>query len=680
MTNFNESEIRKAVLLLKPDRELFEIRFISGKWNASGYFTDADTLISEMKTFRPKTGANSYILLNHIKEECYSRAQRNRLVEYASPTTGDNDVDGLEWMMVDVDPRRAAGTSSSNDQVDKALKTARRIFMFLRDRGWEDPICAMSGNGAHLLYRIALENTSERVKLVENCLKTINMLFADDEMDIDLKTFNPSRICKLYGTMAQKGSNTEDRPHRMSAILYAPKTQKPNSIVLLRALVDLLPKEEPPQKYNSYNPKEFDLQKWIDDHGIKYTSKESWNGGTKWILECCPFNDQHRGKDASIIQTSDGKICYNCFHASCSDKKWKDVRVLFEPDAYEKKQIHDYAPRPNYLTIPQDELQLDDAIGPVFYTTEQIRLMKAPPEEFIKTGITEIDKRMRGLKKGFVTCLSGLRAGGKSSIISQMTISCRAQGYKVALYSGELTSKNLLKWLVLQAAGKAHVYESQYEGYYLPYPETEEAVSKWLNDFVFIYNNDYGNNFEQLMQRLRACVAEHKIDMVILDNMMALDIESLDRDIFVRQSKFVGELETFAKASNIHIMFVAHPRKSQGFLRLDDVSGSNDIVNRVDNALIIHRVNEDFKNRVKETLHWKEDNPNFSASNVIEIVKDRDGGNQDVFVPLYFESETKRLKNTESEYIHYEWEKGFEGDSSDWIKKADEAQPDEIPF
>ena len=113
---------------------------------------------------------------------------------------------------------------------------------------------------------------------------------------------------------------------------------------------------------------------------------------------------------------------------------------------------------------------------------------------------------------------------------------------------------------------------------------------------------------------------------------------------------------------------------------MDDVSGSNDIVNRVDNALIIHRVNEDFKNRVKETLHWKEDNPNFSASNVIEIVKDRDGGNQDVFVPLYFESETKRLKNTESEYIHYEWEKGFEGDSSDWIKKADEAQPDEIPF
>ena len=34
------------------------------------------------------------------------------------------------------------------------------------------------------------------------------MLFSDDVISVDLANFNPSRITKLYGTIAQKGSNT----------------------------------------------------------------------------------------------------------------------------------------------------------------------------------------------------------------------------------------------------------------------------------------------------------------------------------------------------------------------------------------------------------------------------------------------------------------------------------------
>ena len=68
----------------------------------------------------------------------------------------------------------------------------------------------------------------------------------------------------------------------------------------------------------------FDLQEWIDKHGLRVSQKTSWNGGTKWILEECPFDSSHKGKDASIIQTSDGKICFNCFHNSCAGNHWKE--------------------------------------------------------------------------------------------------------------------------------------------------------------------------------------------------------------------------------------------------------------------------------------------------------------------------------------------------------------------
>lgn len=293
---------------------------------------------------------------------------------------------------------------------------------------------------------------------------------------------------------------------------------------------------------------------------------------------------------------------------------------------------------------------------PVFFTTEQIRLLKEPPEEFIKTGIEVIDKKMRGLKKGFVSCLSGLRASGKSSIISQVTIEAAEQGYRTALFSGELKPKNLLKWLQLQAAGKQHVNQTQYESYYVVRSPFDELISKWLDQKVWVYNNYYGNNFTSIMEQIKKCVTEHKVDLVILDNMMALNLMEMGTDKYQQQSHFVECLENYAKLSNIHILFVAHPRKSTGFLRLDDVSGSNDIVNRVDNAFILHRVNEDFKRLSKDMFKWKQDNPLYFSSNVIEICKDRDGGVQDEFVPLYFEASTKRLRNSPGENKIYGWE------------------------
>jgi KaiC/GvpD/RAD55 family RecA-like ATPase len=283
--------------------------------------------------------------------------------------------------------------------------------------------------------------------------------------------------------------------------------------------------------------------------------------------------------------------------------------------------------------------------------------MPHPDEEFIRCGVSEIDRMMRGLKKGFVTLVSGLRASGKSSIISQITLECRQQGYRVALFSGELTATNLLKWLVLQAAGHNNTQQTQYEGFYNPAEGITEAVSKWLNDFVWVYNNNYGNDFEFVISKLQECTAEHKVDLVILDNLMALNIAGLQGyDKYDKQSNFVDYLERFAKKNNIHILFVAHPRKSNGFLRLEDVSGSNDLVNRVDNAFIIHRVNDDFKRLTRQDLHWKAENPLYQANNVIEICKDRDGGKQDIFIPLYFEESTKRLMNTPDEYKHYGWE------------------------
>lgn len=688
----NEEEIRKAISIFHPGGLEFEVRLVDGKWNMAGVFNSADTLIEAFHHARIRAGANAYMTLNRLNDGCYARKHRDQFIEYAAPTVSDTDIIGYDWLLVDVDPKRPAGTSSTNDQLKASRETARRIRSWLKDRGWNDPVVAHSGNGTHLLYKIALANNPERKALMQNVLKVLNMLFADEGMDIDLTTFNQSRICKLYGTVARKGASTEERPHRMSKILLIPDQIEEVAPEFLAALAELLPQQETPQKYNSYNPGAFDLQKWIDDHHIEVTEKVSWTGGTKWILDHCPFNPQHNHKDAAIVQTTDGKICYNCFHNSCADKKWREFRQFYEPDAYQAEAMPAV---PNYMltkpadfgmkpTPPMDKV-LNEALygtenepeGPVFRTTEEIRNRTVPPEAHILTGIKKIDDQMIGLKKGYVSVLSGLRSAGKSSILSQLVVQCREQGLKVALFSGEMNDKQVLKWLTLQAAGKAHVHGTKYEKVYYPNDGAAEAVSKWMNDFVFVYNNDYGNVFTKMESHIIKVIEEKKLDLVLIDNLMALNIEDLDRDLYVRQTKFVKELKRIAQGLNIHVLFVAHPRKASGYLRMDDISGSGDITNAVDNVFIIHRVDADYKKLTQQYFQWKSTNELYLADNVIEICKDRDYGNRDVYVPLYFEKETKRLKNDAAEYIHYGWESDFKpGDDFIQVELSDE----ELPF
>lgn len=680
---FDEDEIRKAISVFHPDGSIFEIRLIDGKWNMAGIFRDAETLIDALKNARPHWNANVYMTLNALEDACYDRAHKNCLMERASPTISDNDVMAYEWLLVDVDPVRPAGTSSTNEQVKESRLLARKIYDFLRDRGWCEPVIAHSGNGTHLLYKVGIRITDGKQKtLMQDALKTLDMLFSTSAMKVDTTTFNPSRVCKLYGTVARKGAaDSQERPHRMSRILKVPDEIKPTSLGYLQKLTELLPAQEKPAAYNNYSPGSFDMEGFLERHQIAVRERTSWGSGSKWVLEHCPFNEQHTGKDAAVFQSADGKLGFHCFHASCADKRWQDFRALYEPDAYTKQS--ETAPTPNYVQYKQFDIKPAedlfnpdaDAAEPIWRTTEEIRIRQVPEEEHIKTGIREIDQKMVGLKKGYVTVLSGLRSAGKSSILSQLVIQCREQGLKCALFSGEMNDKQVLKWLTLQAAGRNHVHGTQYERLYYPDDAAAEGISKWLDGYVYVYNNDYGNRFTELAKRLVKIITEKQLDMVLIDNLMALDVEDLDRDQYARQTKFVKALKRMAQALCVHILFVAHPRKSMGYLRMDDISGSGDLSNAADNVLIIHRVDEDFKKLTQQFFGWKANNPLYNADNVVEICKDRDFGSRDVYVPLYFEIETKRMKNDVGEYIHYGWEEG-------WIPQGafDVTGDEDLPF
>lgn len=655
----NVSEVAKAIQILKPDGQLFECRVIyNGKKTYSGYFRTAESLINAFDTIDDFADCNIYFTLNTLNDQCYTRSQRDRFVKNADATSSDNDVVGYDWLMIDLDPRRPAKTSSTDEQIEKARQLCGRIGQFLQTIGFEKPIIGFSGNGYHLLYKLYMENNSENKKLLEQCLKTLNMLFSDREIEVDMKNFNPSRICKLYGTKAQKGFETSNSPHRLSKILYVPDEIKFTDRKYLEKLVGYYPKEEEPQRYNNYRPSSFNLSEWLDKYGIQYR-KEEFQGGEKYILDHCPFDSNHKGKDAVIFKSGFG-IGFCCFHNSCADKKWRDVRLLFEPDAYEKRQQEYEKKIYSRSRIPQKRIE-PEKNEPLWMTAMDIFNMPKPNETFIRTGTEGIDKRLRGLKLGATSVVSGLRGSAKSTWISGLVLECCQNGNKVGVFSGELSPDNFMRWMNLQAAGKGHVEPTQYENYYNVSKKNREQIAKWMADKFFLYNNKYGNDYASLKDEFRKKIEKDKLDLLILDNLMAFDISGLSDNKYEAQTQFTWSLHEIAMETHCHIMFVAHPRKAMGFLRLDDISGTADIGNAVDNAFIIHRVNNDFIRLTKQMFGWKDTHNLFQATNVIEIAKDRDGGNQDVFIPLWYEVETKRLRNDRTENKVYGWDTESDG-------------------
>ena len=338
-------EVRKAISTLQAPGDVFEIRAIGTKGKKdiiSGYFRDAETLLHAFKTidFRMR---NIYITLGKVKEECFSRAQSEHFL-LTDTTTGDTEITEYRWLFIDLDPVRTAGISSSAEELQCAEDLKAKVKHYMSGLGFQEPVEAMSGNGFHLLYRIAFPADKTNQRLVEKCLKVLSMLFNTDQVKIDTTNYNPSRICKLHGTLAQKGASTDKRPHRMSKLLSVPAEIRITDKAILGKLAAELPDEPQPKdnRRRGGDPPQqgFDLLDFLARNGMTYT-EDSNDRAKIFKLDECPFDHNHRNGDAKIFLYSDGAIAFKCHHNSCHDYKWQDVRLKFDPEAYAENDLDD---------------------------------------------------------------------------------------------------------------------------------------------------------------------------------------------------------------------------------------------------------------------------------------------------------------------------------------------------
>ena len=686
-------EIRKWHKAFKQDNELFEIRVLGDRtW--SGYFYDVEMVIKKLEPF---DNANIYYSVNEVKKACASREQFDCFKQVKGTATSEQDIKHRWWLPIDIDCERPSGVSSTDEEKSFAHKKAQDVFRFLRENDFSEPIVCDSSSGYHLFYPIDMDNDSESKQAIKAFLETLSNHFSDDKVKIDVVLHDANRIIRLPGTFGRKGRSTSERPHRMAKILSVPND-------MTRMLVDKIKsfneqyqvKIEQPIRYNNYGSQEkFNLHEFIQKYGIKVSKEITLSGGgTKYLLEECPFDSSHKSPDSALFELPNGAFAFKCYHNSCSQYDWRAFRLHFDPHAYDHE--NESRPQPQYRQyIPQvpqkPKYEIKEEIpelGDKWMSLSKIQKIDLSKIENVKTGFVELDRNIVGLNMTEVTLLSGSNSSGKSSWLNTLLLNIINQGEKFALWSGELPPTILKSWIQMTAAGKRFLRPSNYgDGkYYVP-NNISEKIDNWLDGKFFLYNNEYGSKWNQIFNDMNLLM-NAGVKVFALDNLMSLDIDLLEGDKNGKQRELMLQIKEFAKKNKVHIILVAHPRKTIAFLRKTDISGSSDITNIVDNCFIIHRVNNDFFKTGGEFFGKVEIQRFQGYGNVLEVCKNRMWGVVDLLVGMHYEIESRRFKNTENEIVRYGWEENMDGQNRifpEEEEQSDEALPfrmddDEAPF
>lgn len=663
--NFDIRQVYQFWDVFKGGNQLTEIRLIAsdGK-TASGYFTDPNVMINAVKPYCEEYSV--YFTINRINPDCYGRPQRDKIIPRVKNTTTDGEIIGRDWVLLDLDSKRATGVNATDEQLSYAKKRANAVYKFLKDNGFNEPVVICSGSGVHIYLRCALAPTEENNNLIKRFTQAMSMLFSDEQVDIDEKVFNLGRIARVCGYYNRKGTNQDkERPQRLCEFVKVPSEIKINDREYFEKVANMYPDEEEtkPNRYNNYSDEKFNLDEFIARHNIPVTHKVQVADGTRYYLEHCLFNEQHKGKDAILFQHNNGAIAYFCYHNSCQGNDWHKVREMYEPDAYKKKpreyhrRFNPYK-REQIEYTPQEE---EDNKGNIWQTFDEIEDEDRSQIVTIPSGITKYDEECCGFDKPSVSVWSGNNGSAKSTLLNQLAINAVNQGFKVAIYSGELRGKKLKRWIIMQAAGKAYNKKSQYNDYdYYTPNNVKEKIVDWLKDKLYNYNTRYSSNIEQVCVEIEKIVKEKGIDMILIDNLSCLDIDTLDGAINEQQKSAIKMIIRLTNNLNIATHLIIHPKKSYGgYLRKEDVSGVKTLTDLADNVFFVHRWNQDTQRAAKDFMSKSvyDDIEMSRATNIVEVIKMREFGEAEGHIyKLFYESESRRLKNSIAETIHYGWE------------------------
>lgn len=322
---------RRWIDWLIEDAERVELRVHTPTGFKSRILADADDLSAAIAQL-----AHEYT--------CYTTLNRPARSVRTGGTAAlrDADIDVITRIVFDLDPSRPAGVSSTDGEVQAALRVRDELVKLLDGFGWANPALGMSGNGAHAVYRTRIKSTEDwrtlaarlylglRDRLAQHC--------AEAGVIFDSTVRNPSRIWRVYGTVNRKGPATPDRPHRVAKIVLplsdweVVKADTINQTVsALTPVVQERRRSNPEPFHGKGDYRTLDVLGWFQAHRHYRRFLEPGKHAVR-----CPWEHEHSthsdpwDRGTVIWEAGDsGWPTFHCSHNHCDGRRLVDVIALW---------------------------------------------------------------------------------------------------------------------------------------------------------------------------------------------------------------------------------------------------------------------------------------------------------------------------------------------------------------
>lgn len=282
--------------------------------------------------------------------------------------------------------------------------------------------------------------------------------------------------------------------------------------------------------------------------------------------------------------------------------------------------------------------------------------------EGISTGIKKLDNILMRLFYGTFTILTGIRGGGKSSLLAQIICDALDQNKNVWLYSKEMPDFMTKSWMHYVLAGPRNVRKyvsSEGADYYKVPEDISSKIDQHYGDRLVYYRDDWSSLAEDIEKSMEDCARKFGCKLFVIDNLKTVKFKCSQEEKWSKQVDFINDLISFAKKYNVVVVLVIHPKKIETIRRLTsmDIGGMSDLVDLSHRAISLYRVTPADKKGVKNSRGTGYIKEPIKYNVILDTLKDRMRGKEGEEVGLYYDVPSRRFFITPEEYDHqYLWD------------------------
>ncbi|XP_033841173.1 twinkle protein, mitochondrial [Periophthalmus magnuspinnatus] len=197
------------------------------------------------------------------------------------------------------------------------------------------------------------------------------------------------------------------------------------------------------------------------------------------------------------------------------------------------------------------------------------------------TRFPELNRILKGHRKGELTVFTGPTGSGKTTFISELALDLSMQGVNTLWGSFEINNVRLAKIMLTQFAMQR-------------LEDNLEQYDYWADKFeelpLYFMTFHGQQNIKTVLDTMQHAVYLYDINHVIIDNLQfMMGQENLTVDKFAVQDHIIAAFRKFATNSSCHVTLIIHPRKEEDDRELQTASifGSAKASQEADNVLIL---------------------------------------------------------------------------------------------